>query len=99
MICCLVSDLGVEVSSLVLIDKLSDPFSLGLPGICKTLAVSFVGLAQVKMVGRLLDVDGHSLVVEGECDATCVPRIKLTIAEDDVRSLCEIFLWVVAAKV
>ena len=84
---------------MVLVNELRNPFSLGLSCIGEALTVGFVWLAQIEMVGRLLDIDGHRLVVKGESNAARVPWIKLTVTENNVRCLREILLGMQTAEV
>jgi len=92
-------DLLDEVGSLVLVDPLGDPFSLGLAGIGKSLRVGRVRQTQVGVMGRVLDVDSDGLIVDLLEDATSVPWVQISVGEDYVRGLEEVALWHAATEV
>ena len=92
-------DLVDKVGTLVLIDPLGNPFSLGLTSVSKSLGVGGVGKTQVGVMGRVLDVDSDALVVDLLKDATSVPRVQVSVGEDYVRGLSEVALRHTATEV
>ena len=88
-----------KVSSLVLVDPLSDPLGLCLACCSQRFWVGFVWKTEIQMVGRVLDEDGDSLLTHLLEDTSGVPWIQGAIAENDIGCLHEVFLGVVAAEV
>lgn len=92
-------DLVVEIGALVLVDELGNPLGLSLARSSNRSGVGLVGQAKVKMMGRALDIEGYGLIVDFLRDTTSLPRVELTVGEDDVGSLQEVTLGYTTTKV
>ena len=76
--------LVIKVRALILVNKLGEPLSRSLSSSTHRIRICVVRKAQVKMVRRVLNIYGHSVIVDFASDATCMPRIQITVSEDDV---------------
>jgi len=98
-LCLVFRKLFDEVGSLVLIDEFSNPLHLGGAGSSEGSWISLVWKAEVEMMSRLFNEDGDCLVADLLEDATSMPWVKASIAENDVGCLHEVLLWVNSSEV
>jgi hypothetical protein len=93
------SNLIIKVCALVLINKLCNPFSFKLTSCSHSIWIRWIRLSKIKMMGGVFDVYRNCLLTDIGQNTTCVPRINITITENDVWSFHEVSRWDVTTEV